>query len=72
MAHIKCPNDLELLAGNTFLSSSSLKKKKKRNEKKKGKKTKEHWATVGAKSTKDKLLFETPAEAKFPNKEIVV
>lgn len=72
MAHIKCPNDLELLAGNTFLSSSSLKKKKKEMKKKKGKKNKEHWATVGAKSTKDKLLFETPAEAKFPIKEIVV
>lgn len=41
-------------------------------KKKKGKKNKEHWATVGAKSTKDKLLFETPAEAKFPIKEIVV
>lgn len=35
MAHIKCPNDLELLAGNTFLSSSSLKKKKKKEMKKK-------------------------------------
>lgn len=42
MAHIKCPNDLELLAGNTFLSSSSLKKKKemKKKEKKEEKKTK--------------------------------